>query len=284
KPRLQAEHLIAHALGLKRMDLYLQAQRPLEEGALAKIRPLVRRRAKREPLQYIIGETDFWKSTLHCRPGALIPRPETEELIEHTVAIWNQISDTDPRRIIDLGTGSGAISIALASEFPSAAVCAVDSSGEALELAEENARKNDLIRRIQFVKSHWFTEVEGPFDLIVSNPPYLTQAEVNSAAPEVRDFEPTQALRGRDSDGAGDLRQILLESKNMIDASHPHLIALETGIAQHLALAKFAQEQAWPFTHSQKDLQSRHRFFFASHSPIGIRSTHADTVQSDPRV
>ncbi|MGB0370582.1 MAG: peptide chain release factor N(5)-glutamine methyltransferase [Opitutales bacterium] len=264
RARLQAEHLIASGLGLKRMDLYLQAQRPLEESELAEIRPLIRRRAKREPLQYIVGETDFWNSTLICRPGALIPRPETEELIEHTLALWKSISNESPKRIVDLGTGSGAIAIALAMEFPDAEVFAVDASKEALQLAAENASKNSVDSRIQLVESDWFSKLDDTFDLIVSNPPYLTQGETELAEPEVREHEPIQALIGQDSDGAGDLRLILGEALQFVNAEQPHLVALETGIAQHQNLTEFATETGWQFTHSQEDLQARPRFFFAT--------------------
>ena len=266
KARLQAESLIAHALGLKRMDLYLQAQRPLEESQLKAIRPLVRRRAKREPLQYIVGETDFWKNTLICRTGALIPRPETEELIEHTVALWSTVSSAPPKRILDLGTGSGAIAIALATEFPDAAVHAIESSTDALGLAKENAIKNEVDSRIQFIQSNWFEKATGTFDLIVSNPPYLTKAETDTAEPEVKDYEPVQALIGADADGGGDLRKILQEARNFIQPDQPHLIAFETGIAQHENLATFATQHSWTHTLGKEDLDRRPRFFFATDS------------------
>ena len=266
KPRLQAESLIAHALGIKRMDLYLQAQRPLEEQELEKIRPLVRRRAKREPLQYVVGETDFWKNTLICRPGALIPRPETEELIEEVVTLWKQLSPNAPKRILDLGTGSGAIAIALATEFPEAEVHAIDASIEPLVLAQENATKNGLISRIQFTHSNWFESVSGTFDLIVSNPPYLTQNETDVAEPEVKDYEPVQALIGADADGAGDIRKILTDARNFASLNDPHLVAFETGIDQHANLTTYAQEEGWKHTLGKSDFDKRPRFFFASDS------------------
>src|SRR3954471_14665010 len=133
-PRLNAELLIGHALGLKRMQLYLQFERPLAEPELEKIRPLVKRRGNREPLQYILGETEFSGVKLKVDSRALIPRPETERLIEVTMAALS----TPPARILDLGTGSGAIALALAKHYPEAKVTAVDRSAAALALAREN--------------------------------------------------------------------------------------------------------------------------------------------------
>ena len=266
--RLHAELLIAHALGLKRMDLYLQAQRPLEERELELIRPLIRRRAKREPLQYITGETDFYKSTLICRPGGLIPRPETEELVEHTIAIWKKHSEASPKRILDLGTGSGAIAIAMATEFPEAEVIAADTSKDALSLAKENSAKNGTQDRIQCVHSDWFANIKGSFDIILSNPPYLTQAETDCAETEVKDFEPIQALIGKDEDGAGDLKIILEQAQAFAKPESFSFVALETGIAQHQDLEKFSKEKNWGHTLSLQDLQERPRFFFAGNTPI----------------
>src|SRR5882757_4957498 len=144
--RLNAELLIGHALGLKRMQLYLQFERPLTETELEKIRPLVKRRGSREPLQYIMGETDFSGLKLKVDRRALIPRPETERLIE----LLTQHVATPPASILDLGTGSGAIALALAKTWPEAAVTAVDKSEEALALARENAEACGLAARVKF--------------------------------------------------------------------------------------------------------------------------------------
>ncbi len=256
--RLNAELLIGHALGLKRMQLYLQFERPLTEPELEKIRPLVKRRGNREPLQYIIGETDFSGLKLKADRRALIPRPETEYLIEQ---VLGRVT-TPPAAILDLGTGSGAIALALATKYPSATVTAVDQSTDALALARENAEALGLTSRVTFINSDWFTAVpaEARYQLIVANPPYLSDAEVGEAQPEVKDFEPLAALSAG-PDGAADLRQILREA-------HPHLtpgglLACETGIAQHSQLQPLAAELGYGRTESLRDLTGRERYLLA---------------------
>jgi release factor glutamine methyltransferase len=214
-PRLNAELLVGHALGLKRMQLYLQFERPLAEPDLERIRPLVRRRAQHEPVQYILGETEFAGLKLKVDRRALIPRPETELLVEHVVGACA----TPPARVLDLGTGSGAIALALARAFPAAEVTATDLSGDALELARENATGNRLADRVAFVRSSWFTALPAgaSFDLIVSNPPYLSAVETAQTTPEVRGFEPAQALTA-DGDGLAALTEIIQAAPGFLAA------------------------------------------------------------------
>ncbi|MBI2497175.1 MAG: peptide chain release factor N(5)-glutamine methyltransferase, partial [Opitutae bacterium] len=190
--RLNAELLIGHALGLKRMALYLQFERPLTETELEKIRPLVKRRGNREPLQYITGETEFAGLKLKVDARALIPRPETERLVE----LLQERLAAPPAGILDLGTGSGALALALAKIYPEATVTAVDKSEAALTLARENAEATGLAGRVCFLVSDWFSAVppDRRFQLIVANPPYLSDEETRAAQPEVRDFEPALAL------------------------------------------------------------------------------------------
>ena len=190
-PRLNAEHLIGHALGLKRMALYLQFERVLTEAELETIRPMVRRRAQREPLQHILGETDFFGLKLKTDRRALIPRPETELLVE----LVTQLLSAAPATVLDLGTGGGAIALALARHWPAARVTAVDASDDALALAGENATALGLAERVTLLRSDWCAALpaEARFDLIVSNPPYLSAAETAAATPEVRDFDPSAA-------------------------------------------------------------------------------------------
>src|SRR4051812_23163954 len=173
--RLNSELLIGHALGLKRMQLYMQFERPLTETELEKIRPLVKRRSLREPLQYILGECEFSGLKLKVDRRALIPRPETEYLIE---LITPRVAEP-PAMVVDLGTGSGAIALALAKNYPSALVTAVDRSVEALALARENAVATGLDARVKFIESDWFSALarDEKFQLIVANPPYLSDAE-----------------------------------------------------------------------------------------------------------
>ncbi|MGZ0656832.1 peptide chain release factor N(5)-glutamine methyltransferase [Coraliomargarita sp. W4R53] len=256
--KLDTDILIAHSLGVKRLDLYLDLDRPLTEAQLVDLRALVKRRAGREPLQYIIGNTEFYGLQLKVDTRALIPRHETEELIELIV----ERLDTAPQRILDLGTGSGALALALASKYPEAQVIAVDQSTDALALATENAAALNLNERVQFLAGSWWTPVmaEGTFDLIVSNPPYLTEAEMETAEPEVIKHEPHSALVAG-ADGLNDFR-VLLEGAPKFLASGG-LLAMETGIAQSEALTTMAQ-LAGLNGQSIEDLSGRPRFFFAS--------------------
>jgi release factor glutamine methyltransferase len=258
-PRLNAEILVGHALGLKRMQLYLQFERALGEAELGLIRPLVRRRGLREPLQYIVGETDFFGLRLKVDRRALIPRPETELLVELTVAR----RPVPPDNVLDLGTGGGAIALALARTWPTAKVTAVDVSAVALELARENAGATGTAAQVTFVESDWFDRLptSGRFDLVVGNPPYLSAQETAEASPEVREFEPRLALTP-DGDGAGALRIILRDAAKFLAPGG--LLALETGIGHHAELVRLAGEHGLSGIESVKDLTGRDRFLFAS--------------------
>ncbi|MDB6165635.1 MAG: prmC [Lacunisphaera sp.] len=256
--RLNAELLIGHALGLKRMPLYLQFERPLTESELEKIRPLVKRRGSREPLQYILGETEFSGVKLKVDSRALIPRPETERLIEVTAAALT----TPPARILDLGTGSGAIALALAKLYPGAKVTAVDRSAGALALARENAAQCGFAERMTFIEGDWFTRLPAgdSFDLIIANPPYLSDEEMRGAPPEVKDHEPGMALSAG-PDGAAALEQIIAGAPEFLAAGG--LLACETGIAQHVRLQAAAARAGFARTESLRDLTGRDRYLLA---------------------
>jgi release factor glutamine methyltransferase len=258
-PRLNAELLIGHALGLKRMQLYLQFERPLAEVDLEKIRPLVRRRAQREPVQYIVGETEFAGLKLKVDRRALIPRPETELLVESIVKLC---PESAAPRILDLGTGTGAIALALAAALPSADVTAVELSEEALALAAENATATGLAERVHLLRSRWFEALpaEARFDVIVANPPYLSAAETAAALPEVREFEPLTALTSAD-DGLADLREIVAQAPRYLAARG--LLAMETGIAHHPKLLELVTAAGFSRSESRQDLTGRDRFVFA---------------------
>lgn len=259
-PRLSAEWLIAHSLGIDRMQLYLQFDRPLIETELERMRTLVARRGKREPLQYILGQTQFHELTLKCDPRALIPRPETEQLVEYIKDMGPEI-DHD-LSILDLGTGTGAIGLALAMHFPRSEVVAVDNSCEALELAQENALRCGLQNRIEFIQSDWFQALVGraDFDLIVSNPPYLTQSEWKSAESEVKDFEPTSALIA-DNEGLEDLLKIIDDSASRLISGG--LLWLETGIGQREALLDACRRSHYSECEGMDDWSGRPRFIRA---------------------
>jgi len=256
--RLNAELLIGHALGLKRMQLYLQFERVLAEADLEKIRPLVKRRSLREPLQYILGETEWAGLRLKVDRRALIPRHETELLIE----LIGERLTAPPQRLLDLGTGSGAIALALAKRYESATVTAVDASAEALALASENGLALALTDRVEFVRSSWYEAIPSgaPYDLIVSNPPYLTAEETAAAEPEVRVHEPVSALISGGG-GLDDLRLIISGAARFLKAGG--LIALETGIAHHGELGSLLTTAGFVAVESRRDLTDRDRFVFA---------------------
>jgi release factor glutamine methyltransferase len=259
-PRLNAELLIGHALGLKRMQLYLRFEQPLTDAELEKIRPLVRRRGAREPVQYIMGETEFFGLKLKIDRRALIPRPETERLME---IIALRLAESPPARSLDLGTGSGALALGLAKTFPTTEVVAVDANAGALELAGENAVALGLTDRVKFLRSDWFDGLpEGEsFGLIAANPPYLSPEEAALAPPEVREFEPPTALTAGDR-GLGDLKKILETAPRFLAPGG--LLALETGSAQHPDLLAMATAAGFVRAESLPDLTGRDRYLLAT--------------------
>lgn len=256
--RLNAELLIGHALGLKRMQLYLQFERPLTEAELEKIRPFVKRRGNREPLQYIVGETEFCGLKLKVDRRALIPRPETEYLVE---LLAGKLTEP-PRSILDLGTGTGALALALAAKYPAATVTAVEKSPEALALARENTELLKLSERVRLLASDWFSALaaEERFSLIVANPPYLTEAEVREATAEVKEHEPHSALLAA-SEGRADLEHIITHARSFL--AEGGLLACETGIAQHAQLLALAQKAGYARAESLQDLTGRDRYLLA---------------------
>ena len=190
-PRLDAELILAQAFGMSRLELYTSFDRPLTEAELALARPLVERRGRREPLAYVLGDWGFRRLALRTDARALVPRPETEIVVERALAL---IAGVEAPRVVDVGTGSGAIALAIADEHPGARVTATDISPGALELARENADRLGL--EIELVETSLLDGLEGPFDLVVSNPPYVGADEIDALEPEVRDWEPRIALVG----------------------------------------------------------------------------------------
>jgi release factor glutamine methyltransferase len=196
--RLDAERLVGKALGVTRLDLYLEHDRPLSDAEAAAARELVRRRGGREPLAYVLGEWGFRGLTLRCDPRALVPRPETEVVVDRCLALLEPVDAPD---VLDVGTGTGAIALSLAHELPGARVTALDRSAEALELAGENAAAAGL--DVELVRGDVADGLPaGPFDLVVSNPPYVRAEEIERLAPEVRDWEPRDAILDAGQTGA----------------------------------------------------------------------------------
>jgi release factor glutamine methyltransferase len=226
--RLDAEHLLAHALGVPRLQLYLQYDRPLDKSELDRFRPLLRRRAAREPLQYIVGRAAFRELDLKVDSRVLIPRPETEVLVDEVLA-WCQGSED--LTALDLGTGSGAIALSLLVEGPFRKVMATDVSADALDLAGENARDLGLESRLELRLGSLFDAVEPGqvFDVVVSNPPYIADAEAVALQPEVGVWEPGHALFGG-PDGLSVLRSVIQGAGAVLRTSG--LLALEVGERQ----------------------------------------------------
>ena len=254
-PKLDAEILLAHTLGCKRLELFLRFDEPLTEDKLAPFREAARRRAKREPLQHIIGSTEFFGLTLKCDSRALVPRHETETLCE--IVAEKIFPDKDASiDILDLGTGGGAIALAMASIYKNARIDAVDASDAALSLASENAALHGL--NINIFKSNWFENVDKMYDIIFSNPPYLTEDEVKSAAPEVRKFDPVSALLSS-GDGMSDLRKILSEARSKLKCGGT--LICECGLGQAKILSGEAvSKHGFGSAETAVDMSKRERF------------------------
>jgi release factor glutamine methyltransferase len=191
-PRLDAERLLAHALGLTRIELYTEFDRPLNEDELAVARALVERRGAREPLAYVLGEWGFRRLVLKTDRRALVPRPETEVLVDRALELLDGAPEP---RVLDVGTGTGAIALALVQERPGVRVTGLDVSSDALDLARENMERAGL--DVELVQGDLRAGLPGgPYDLVASNPPYVEPDELESLEPEVRDYEPRIALVG----------------------------------------------------------------------------------------
>ena len=256
-PRQNAEHLIAHSLGKKRIELYLEFERPLSEPELAPLRELVRRRGQGEPLQHLLGTVEFANHVFVSDPRALIPRPETEQLVEY---LCDRVWPEQPR-MIDVGTGSGVIALSLAARFLTAEIHAIDLSADALSLARENAERLGLPDRIKFAQGHLLTPAEGEFDLIVANLPYVAESEAAQLAPEVR-HDPAMALYGG-AEGDELIREL-------IRTAPPHLrqggtIALEIGHDQSERLIAYLTAENYHDITAKKDYAGAARFLFAQH-------------------
>jgi release factor glutamine methyltransferase len=193
-PRLDAEHLLGKALGLSRVELYMHHDRPVSDDERAEYRELIRRRGDREPLAYVLGEWDFRHLTLKSDRRALVPRPETEIVVERCLALLEGIAEP---HVLDVGTGTGAIALSIAHEHPGACVIALDVSGDALALARENADATGLAGRVRFIEGDLHDGFDADaYDLVVSNPPYVIEEELAIVPPEVREWEPRLATVG----------------------------------------------------------------------------------------
>jgi release factor glutamine methyltransferase len=256
-PRLNAEHLLAHVLGKRRLDLYLEFDRPLSEAERAPVRALIRERAAGKPLQHLLGTAAFFGRSFLCDSRALVPRPETEQLAE--LILKDLRGRQGKLSILDIGTGSGVIAITLALELPSAEVTATDVSRDALSLARENASRHAVEERIRFYETDLFPWDEARFDCIVANPPYVATSELASLPLEVL-HDPRIALDGG-SDG-------LALIQRLIDASADRLLptgilAMEIGYEQADAVAGQLSSNNYRKILVHKDYQGIRRFIIA---------------------
>ncbi len=252
-PRLNIEHLLAHTLGKKRMDLYMEFDRPLSEQQLEPLRALVKRRAAGEPLQHLLGTAEFHGHTFVCDKRGLVPRPETEQLCELVLA------GGAAKRALDVGTGSGVIALTLAAAWPEAQVEAVDLSPEALALARENAARLGLAERVQFLASDLLAAVTGEYDLIAANLPYIARDEIPTLTREVR-HDPLSALDGG-PDGLDIFRRFVPQATRHLRGR----LALEIGHDQAQSLKDLLAAYNFQDIRSQTDYQGKDRFIFATY-------------------
>ena len=262
--RLDAEWLLAAALGVDRLQLYLKYDRPLNSEEREAFKPLLRRRAGREPLQYIIGRTGFRELELKTDPRVLIPRPETEVLVQE-VLDW---ASAGAESVWDMGTGAGAVALSLAAEGTWTRVVATDVSPEALSVAADNAERYDLGGHVEFREGSLFEPLEEGerFDVIVSNPPYIAEGEKGELQPEVRDWEPPEALFAG-ADGLDVIRQLVAGApKHLLSGG---LLALECGLGQAEGIAADVQATgAFGAVRIRVDLTGRPRFVTAERGAV----------------
>lgn len=256
--RLDAELLLAHVLEMKRLDLYLQHDRPLLPTELESFKALLKRRAAREPLQYILGTVTFRELELAADRRALIPRPETERLVEE-VLLWARDRAGDGLMAADIGTGTGAIALSLLREGPFQRVVATDTSTEALELARENAFALGLAERMDLREGALFDSLDpgARFDALVSNPPYIPEGDREGLDPEVRDWDPPSALFAG-PEGLDVLLPLVTGASGFL---HPGgLLAVEVGEGQAGRVARAMEEtQAFREIRIRPDLAGRER-------------------------
>jgi release factor glutamine methyltransferase len=252
-PALSADLLLASVLHRDRVRILSHPEDPISEEAWAQFQDFVLRRARGEPLQYITGEKEFYGLTFRTRPGALIPRPETEILVEKAIELM-QNRPPSRTRFLDIGTGSGCIAISIAREVPAAAGCAVDISGEALEIARENAIRHGVAGRILMIRSDLFGcfSRAPSFDFIFSNPPYVALRDCDSLPPEVRDYEPHLALFGGES-GLDFYRALIPEAASRVTPGG--YLLLELGAGQAEAVQRLIENEKLLVTMILNDLQ-----------------------------
>lgn len=255
-PRLDAELIVAEALGVDRVKLYLDLERPLSPAELAAIRGLVARRRKREPMAYLRGRREFYGREMIVSPAVLVPRPETETLVELALAA---MPADRALRVLDLCTGSGCIGVTLLAERPLAEVWLTDLSPDALEIARKNAEKHAVAARARFAAGDLYAALasdEAPFDVVTANPPYIAEHERAALEPDVRDFEPGMALFAPDG-GLEVVRRIARDASRWLVPGG--LLLVEIGMTQGPATARIFEEAGLEEARVHPDLGGRDR-------------------------
>ena len=225
QPRLEAEILLAHVLNVDRLHLYLSPDTPLTPDERAQFREIITKRRSGVPRQYLTGEVQFYGLRFRVRDDVFIPRPETEELLEKALGL---VPRDRKLSCLDLGTGTGVLAVSLAKYLPKIRVTAVDLSPEAVQLARDNAELNEVIDRVDVVHSDWFEHVSGKFDLVVSNPPYIPEEEMDDLPDEVRGYEPHRALNGGKK-GVEEITKLVHELKEHMYAGAVALFEIGDG-------------------------------------------------------
>ena len=254
-PRLNAEHLLAHVLSRQRIELYLEFERELKESELAPLRDLVKRRGAGEPLQHLLGTVEFCGHTFVCDNRAMVPRPETEQLVE---LIKSTIKNRKSK-IADVGTGSGVIALSLAAEFPEAEIVATEISEAALALARENAERLSLADRVHFVRTHLLEDVKGVFDLIAANLPYISTEQRQNLSREVLHDPEIALFAGVRGDEL--VRELIAQAPLRLRPGA--ILALEIGIGQSEALVAALTEKNYRDIRTKNDYSGVTRFLFA---------------------
>lgn len=248
-PDLDARYLLEHALGLTRADFIVNAERPVSETDAARALALIDRRVAREPVGRILGHREFWTIDLALNPDTLEPRPDTETVVE---AVLRAIPDRNASlHLLDLGTGTGCILLALLAELPNARGLGVDLSPLAVEAAAGNAERNGLSSRARFQTGDWGNGLKDRFDIVVSNPPYIPSAEIATLEPEVREHDPRRALDGG-PDGLAPYRVIAAQLPELLVAGG--LVAVEVGQGQAADVARLLAAQGIVAIESLRDL------------------------------
>lgn len=272
-PRLQAEMLLSHALGLPRIALYTQFDRVVEPLVLGKFRDLVKRAGDQEPVAYLTGVAHFYSLELKVTPAVLIPRPDSETLVENALRHLKLAADTGPAeslRVLDLCTGSGCVALALARHLPQARVIAVDISEDAAAVASENAVSLELKDRVEVRRGDLFDAVKGeaPFDVITANPPYIPTGEIETLDRNVRDYEPHLALDGG-ADGLAVVRRILAGAHDRLRPGGRLYIELQFDQGP-AALEIAGASGPWETVSILRDLGGHERALYARRAPSAV--------------